>query len=144
MAKPTAPLSNDDSETLPPASGRSFGIVFAVVFGVIALWPLLWGRDLRLWSAALATVFALAAAFAPTLLSRPAAGWQAFGLVLHRIVSPVMLFLVYVLAVLPTGLLLRLFGKDLLRMKLDRGGSGTYWIERTPPGPAADSLKNTF
>lgn len=145
MANPTEPR-DDDSETLPPASGRSFGVVFCVVFAIIALWPVFFGRDLRLWAAIIAGALALVAAFRPTLLSRPAAGWQSFGLLLHRVVSPVMLFLVFVLAVLPTGLLMRLFGKDPLRLKLDRRGtgSGSYWIARTPPGPPPESLRNTF
>ena len=66
-----------------------------------------------------------------------------FGELLHRIVSPIALGIVFYLAVLPTGLLLRLFGKDPLRLKIDRGAA-SYWIKREPPGPTAESLNNQF
>jgi len=62
---------------------------------------------------------------------------------LHHIVSPVALALVFYLAIMPTGLVMRLFGKDFLRLKLDPQAK-SYWIERTPAGPAPDSMKNQF
>jgi hypothetical protein len=64
-------------------------------------------------------------------------------MLLHHIVSPVALALVFYLAIMPTGLVMRLFGKDFLRLKRDPQAK-SYWIERTPPGPAPDSMKNQF
>lgn len=125
------------------SSNRAFGLVFAVVFLMIGCWPLFFGGAPRWWSLAVAAVFALAAFFAPGLLEKPNRLWLRFGLLLHRIVSPLALGLIFYLAVLPTGLLLRLFGKDLLRLRRDPGAR-SYWIERDPPGPPPDSLKNQF
>ena len=65
------------------------------------------------------------------------------GLVLHKIVSPIALGILFFLVVTPTGLLMRLLGKDPLRLRFDRSAD-SYWIARTPPGPDADSLKNQF
>ena len=67
--------------------------------------------------------------------------WTKLGLLLGRIVTPVVMFLVYAISVVPIGLLLRLFGKDLLRLK---PADSSYWIDRSPPGPPPESLKDQF
>lgn len=69
--------------------------------------------------------------------------WTKLGLLLGRVVTPVVMLFVYVLSVVPAGLLLRAFGKDLLRLEPDPG-SPSYWIDRVPPGPPPDSLKDQF
>jgi ABC-type uncharacterized transport system permease subunit len=126
------------------SSPRSFGIVFAVVFAVIAVWPLVFGRgDPRWWAAIIALLFALLAAVRPSLLSTPNRWWAAFGLLLGRIVSPIVLGLLFYLVFTPMGWALRAMGKDPMRLKRDAGAS-TYWIERQPPGPPPESLNNQF
>ncbi len=69
--------------------------------------------------------------------------WTKFGLLLHNIVSPLALGILFYLVVTPTGLLMRIFGKDPLRLRLDTAAD-SYWITRSPPGPDAESLKNQF
>lgn len=125
------------------ATDRSFGLVFSAVFTLIALYPLLDGGTILLWSLIVASFFLLLALLVPDTLAPANRLWTQFGELLHRIVSPVALGIVFFLAVFPTGLLMRLFGKDPLRLKIDRGAS-SYWIKRSPPGPAAESLNNQF
>jgi hypothetical protein len=125
------------------STDRAFGLVFSTVFALIAFYPLLAGGAIRLWSLVVAGIFLLLALVIPSVLAPANRLWMKFGELLHRIVSPVALGIVFYLAVLPTGLLLRLFGKDSLRLKIDRGAA-SYWIKREPPGPAAKSLINQF
>jgi hypothetical protein len=122
------------------SSEKSFGIVFFIVFLIIALYPLINSEDLRIWALSISAVFLLLAFVAPKVLSIPNKFWFKFGMLLGSIVAPIVMALVYFLTVLPTGLIMRLLGKDLLRQKLDKN-SKSYWIERSEPmGP----MKNQF
>ncbi len=125
------------------SSDRSFGLVFAAFFLIVAFLPLLHGNGMRLWAAGLAGTFLLLALAAPQVLMPLNRVWTRFGLLLHRIVSPVALGIMFYGAVMPTGLIMRLVGKDPLRLRLDKSAS-SYWIKRQPPGPAPDSLKLPF
>lgn len=129
----------------PPGQGseRSFGVVFALVFGIVALWPLQSGGDIRFWALLVAVAFALAAAMKPTLLRRPSLLWGKFGRLLHRIVSPIVLFFLFAAVITPIALILRAGGKDPLDLKL-RPEQPSYWVTREPPGPPPDSLRNQF
>lgn len=131
------------AETPKMGGARGFGIVFAVVFAVIALWPLMDNESPRPWALVVAAVFLAVALIRPTLLHPLNRLWFAFGMLLNRIVSPLFLGLVFYLSVMPVGLAMRMFGKDPLRLKREPE-SASYWIERRPPGPEADSLKNQF
>jgi hypothetical protein len=124
-------------------SERAFGIVFAVVFALIGLWPLLDGQALRVWALIIAAVFTACAFFAPGVLKSLNRIWFRFGMLLHRIVSPLVMGFLFYLTVTPIALLMRLAGKDPLRLKFDRAAR-SYWIERTPPGPAPESLRHQF
>ncbi|MEX0958200.1 MAG: SxtJ family membrane protein [Burkholderiales bacterium] len=124
-------------------SERSFGIVFAVVFAIVGCWPLFGGNPPRIWSLAIAGVFVVLAFLLPVTLKPLNRLWFRIGTGLHHVVSPLMLGLLFYFSVLPTGLLMRAFGKDPLRLRLDRKAR-SYWIERKPPGPAPDSLRNQF
>jgi hypothetical protein len=125
------------------ASERSFGIVFCVVFLVIGLWPLVRSDGPRWWSLAVAAAFLAAAFLLPKALAPLNRSWARFGLLLHRITNPIVMGLVFFLAVTPTALMMKLLGKDPLRRRIDPAAK-TYWIERTPPGPAPDSMRNQF
>jgi hypothetical protein len=125
------------------SSDRSFGLVFAAVFLIVALYPLISGQSVRLWAIGVAGGFVLLALFIPKVLGPANRLWMKFGELLHKIVSPVALGIVFYLAVLPTGLLMRLLSKDPLRLRFDPAVS-SYWILRDPPGPSADSLNNQF
>jgi len=125
------------------SSDREFGVVFAIVFFVIACWPLLSDGAFRLWALVVALVFFALAVFVPHLLSPANRLWAKFGTLLHGIVGPIALGILFYLVVTPTGLLMRLFGKNLLRLRFDPAVD-SYWIRRMPPGPDAGSLNNQF
>ena len=131
-----------DEETARPPD-RQFGLVFAAVFAVIGLLPLVRGGAVRWWSVAVAVVFVAVALTFPGLLAPLNRVWLRFGLLLHRIVTPVVLGLVYFSTVTPIGLIMRLAGRDPLRLRIDRNAV-TYWIERRPPGPPGRSMPNQF
>jgi hypothetical protein len=128
---------------LQRSSERSFGFVFAAVFLIIALYPLLHAQEIRIWAIVASGIFLLLATLIPRILSPANRAWTKFGLLLHKIVSPLALGILFLLVVTPTGLLMRLFGKDPLRLRFDPAAD-SYWIKRDPPGPYADSLKNQF
>lgn len=124
-------------------SERSLGIVFAIVFLIIALWPLLKSGTPRYWSLAIAVAFLLLGFLAPKTLAPLNRLWFRLGMGLHRVINPVIMGAIFFLTVAPTGFLMRLFGRDILGLKLDRSAS-SYWVKRDPPGPPRDSFRNQF
>jgi hypothetical protein len=125
------------------SSNRQFGLVFAVLFGLVAAWPLLDGRPPRWGSLVLAGIFLILAVALPGVLAPLNRIWFRIGLALHSVVSPIVLGLVFFTTVTPIGLVLRLLGKDPLRRRPEPDAV-TYWIERTPPGPSGDSMPRQF
>jgi hypothetical protein len=114
-----------------------------VVFAVIALWPLWQGGSPRWWSLIGAAAFLVSAIAVPRALRPLNRLWLRFGLLLNKIVGPIVLGILFYLVVTPIGLAMRMAGKDPLRLKW-RPEADTYWIERQPPGPAPDTIKNQF
>ena len=131
------------NETVQVSSERSFGIVFTVVFALIALFPLLHGAPPRLWSLAVAAAFLLAALAFPGVLAPLNRLWFRFGLLLHKIVSPVAMGIIFFGAILPMGLLMRALGKRPLRLEFDPAVK-SYWIPREPPGPDPKTMSDPF
>ena len=125
------------------SSDRAFGVVFAVVFAIIGLWPLLSGGMMRLWALGVGAVFLALALAAPKLLAPLNKLWTAFGLVLNRIMTPLIMSLLFFLAVVPVGLLMRIFGKRPLSLAFEPDAK-SYWIVRETPGPEPDSMKHQF
>ena len=125
------------------SSDRSFGLVFSIFFFLIAVFPLLSGGAMRLWALIFAICFLFIAIISPGMLAPANRIWMKFGDLLHRISSPIALGIVFFVAVMPIGLLMRLLGKDQLRLRFDPTAE-SYWIRREPPGPAANSLNNQF
>ena len=122
------------------SSPKSFGVVFSCVFLIIALYPLITSEGLRIWALVVSIIFFLLAFLAPKILVLPNKLWFKFGLLLGSIVAPIVMAFVYFVTVLPTGLIMRLLGKDLLKQKLDKNAK-SYWIERKEP---MGSMKNQF
>lgn len=136
MSELTSHTATDSERSSP----KSFGIVFFIVFLIIALYPLINSEGFRIWALVTSFVFLLLAFVAPKTLSIPNYLWFKFGLLLGSIIAPIVMALVYFVTVIPTGLIMRLLGKDLLKKKLDKNAS-SYWIERSKPmGP----MKNQF
>ena len=131
------------SQQVKSSSNRAFGWMFVIVFLIIALWPLLFGGALRWWSLIISTLVMLITQTAPGLLTIPNRLWMRFGMLLHRVVSPVMLAVMFFLIVTPTGLLMRVFAKRPLRSGRDPAAA-SYWIKRDPPGPPAEDMSNQF
>lgn len=124
-------------------SDRNFGLTFAAVFALIAFAPMISGRPARLWAVGIALAFAAAALLAPLALKSLNRLWMRLGLLLHHVVNPVIMALLFFGAVVPTGWVVRLRGGDLLRLKRDSSAE-TYWIKRDPPGPAPTSMSKQF
>jgi len=125
------------------SSDRTFGIVSAVLFALIAAWPLWNGRDVRWWAAAISAVVLVVAWLRPTALGLLNRLWLRFGLLLNRIVTPVVMAVIFFVTVTPTALIMRVFGRDPLRRRFDPVAT-SYWIERQPPGPAPETMINQF
>ena len=122
------------------SSPKSFGVVFSCVFLIIALYPLITSEGLRIWALVVSIIFFLLAFLAPKILVLPNKLWFKFGLLIGSIVAPIVMAFIYFVTVLPTGLIMRLLGKDLLKQKLDKNAK-SYWIERKEP---MGSMKNQF
>lgn len=130
-------------EEIERGSNRSFGLVFVVVFGLIAAYSAWRGGASWPWWAAAAGMFALVTLLMPDILEPLNRLWMRLALALSKIVTPVVMAVLFFGTVLPTGLIMRLLRKDLLRLRWDRNAP-SYWIERQPPGPEPESLKNQF
>jgi hypothetical protein len=131
------------SQEVKASSNRAFGWVFVTVFLIIALWPLVSGGAPRWWLLIASGVVAVVTIAAPVLLTIPNQLWLRFGLLLHRIVSPVVLAIMFYGVITPMGVLMRAFGKDPLRLRRS-GSAQSYWIKRDPPGPKPESMSNQF
>lgn len=124
-------------------SERAFGLVFAVVFLIVGLWPVLGGLPPIIWALIVSGVFLVTALTVPTILRPLNMIWFKFGLLLHKIVNPLVMGLLFFLTITPMALIFKMLGKDPLNRKFDKETS-SYWIVRTPPGPAPDTMKNQF
>jgi hypothetical protein len=130
-------------EEITPSSDRSFGLVIAIFFLILGIWPLVHAEPVRWWALGAAAVFAVLALLWTAALAPLNKLWTKLGLLLYRIVSPIVLGLLFYLTVTPIALLMRLLGKDPLRLRRDPDGA-SYWVIRTPPGPTPESMKNQF
>ena len=146
MARKRQAGSHEDltrEEAVTGGSDRAFGVVFTVVFVIIGCWPLLDSAAPRWWSLAIAGLFLVLALVRPQVLGPLNRLWIKFGLLLNRIVSPIVLGLMFYLVLTPSGFVMRLLGKDPLRLSFEPDAE-SYWIEREPPGPDTETMKNQF
>lgn len=109
-------------------------MTFAFAFAGGGIWMLWKGAVLAPWALAVAAIFLTVSFIAPRLLRPLNRLWMRFGALLHRIVSPVVLGVIFFVVVTPVALVMRLKGRDALRRRFDPDAS-TYWIARDPPGP---------
>ncbi|MGD9835203.1 MAG: SxtJ family membrane protein [Piscinibacter sp.] len=142
-------MSDQERASAPPPvrapSDRKFGLLFTAVFALLSAWA--WWRygatrvvGLLL---AISLVFATASAWRPAVLGPMNRAWMAFGHLLGRVVSPVVLGVLFYGVVTPVALMQRLAGRDELRLRLRRD-QPTHWQPREPPGPGADSFGNQY
>lgn len=116
-----------DNNNFKIPSNRSFGIVFFFVFILISLWPLLNDENIRLWSFLISLVFLILGLLNSRVLYPLNKLWANFGILLGKFISPIIMFIIFFIVVTPTGLLMRLFKKNLLNLKKKK--CETYWIK---------------
>ena len=120
-------------------SNKSFGIVFFIVFLLIAIYPLINNGELRIWSLVVAIIFFILGLINSKVLTPLNKLWFKFGLLLGKIVSPLIMGIIFFFVVTPTAFIMRIIGKDLLNLKFNN--KKTYWIEKTGP---KSKMKNQF
>ena len=120
-------------------SNRSFGIVFFIVFLLISIYPLINNEDIRIWSLLVSLIFLVLGLINSNILSPLNKLWFKFGIFLGKIISPLIMGIIFFLVVTPTGLIMRILGKDILNLKNKKNKS--YWIEKTGP---KSKMKNQF
>ena len=121
------------------SSNRSFGIVFFIVFLLITIYPLTHGGDIRIWSAIISFIFLLLGLFNSSILAPLNKIWFKFGIFLGKMISPLIMGIIFFLVVTPIGLIMRILGKDVLNLKYNKNKS--YWIEKKGP---KSKMKNQF
>ena len=121
------------------SSNRSFGIVFFIIFFLIALYPLLSDQEIRLWALIISAIFLILGLLKSKLLTPLNKLWFRFGIFLGKIITPIIMGIIFFIVVTPIGLIMRLIGKDLLNLKYNKEKS--YWIEKTGP---KSKMKNQF
>jgi len=126
-----------DKTKLP--SNLNFGVVFFIVFLIVALWPLLKDENLRLWAFIISLIFLILGLLNAKILTPFNKIWMKFGEILGSIISPLVMGIIFFGIVTPTGLLLKLIGKDVLKLRKDK--KNTYWIKKDNSN---NSMKNQF
>ena len=121
------------------SSNRNFGIVFFIVFLLVALYPLIYNEDIRLWSVTISLVFLILGLLNSKILAPFNKLWFKFGIFLGKIISPFIMGIIFFLVVTPIGLIMRLLGNDLLNLKYNNKQS--YWIKKDGP---KSKMKNQF
>jgi len=121
------------------SSNRSFGIIFFIVFSLIALYPLIYNGEIRIWSITISLIFLVLGLLNSKILTPLNKIWFKFGIFLGKIISPFVMGIIFFLVVTPIGLIMRLIGKDLLNLKYSNNKS--YWIEKNGP---KSKMKNQF
>ena len=124
-------------------TNRTFGLIFAGIFLLIALFPLLGSSSIRMWALITCGVFATMAIAFPWSLTPLNRLWAKFGMLMHKITNPILMGLVFFIAVFPTGLILRLAGKDPMRRKV-KPELESYWIQREQSELNAESFDQQF
>ena len=110
-------------------NNKSFGILFFIVFLLIAIWPVIDSGSIRFWSVAISLIFLVLGILNSTILTPLKKGWIKLGEILGKVIAPIVMGFVYFIIITPIGLFMRLLGKDLLNIKYNKNKS--YWIKRT-------------
>tara|TARA_B100000945_G_C19861168_1_gene358476 strand:- start:87 stop:461 length:375 start_codon:yes stop_codon:yes gene_type:complete len=118
---------------------KKFGILFFIVFLIISLWPLLNNGQVRYWSLIISSIFLVSAFLFPKPLKPLNKVWIKFGETLGRIIAPIVMSLVFFIVLTPIGIILKIFGKDVLRLKSSK--KKTYWLHRNKD---VGSMKRQF
>ena len=118
-----------NNKKIEKSTNRSFGLVFFIVFLIIGLWPLANGGSVRFWSLIIALIFLFLGILNSKILTPLNVLWSKFGELLGIVIAPIVMGIIFFLVVTPTGLIMRMFGKDLLRNKFQINNE-SYWIKK--------------
>ena len=121
------------------SSNKSFGIVFAIVFSLIALWPLIKGNEIRLWSLIISIIFLTLGLMNSKILTPLNKLWFKLGIFLGNFIAPIIMGIIFFFVVTPTGIIMKLLGKDLINLK--KNNENSYWIEKKD---IKSRMKNQF
>ena len=132
-------INMSQTKDIKLGSNKSFGIVFFIVFLLLGFYPLLNDENVRVWSLVIALIFLTLGLLNSKLLLPLNKIWFKFGILLGKIVSPLIMGIIFFLVVTPIAFIMRLIGKDLLNLKFNNKKS--YWIEKTGP---KSKMKNQF
>ena len=121
------------------SSNRSFGIVFFIVFSLIALYPLTYSGEIRIWSVVISLIFLVLGLLNSKILAPLNKLWFKFGIFLGKIISPIIMGIIFFFVVTPIGLIMRILGKDVINLKYNKNKS--YWVEKNGP---KSKMKNQF
>jgi len=126
------------SNKIKISSNRSFGIVFFTFFLILSLWPLTKGEEIKIGLLIVSILFLVLGLIKSKILTPLNILWFKFGILLGRFVSPIVMGIIFFLVVTPTGYIMRLIGKDLLRLKKNKN---SYWIKKVN---YKTTMKNQF
>ena len=121
------------------SSNKSFGIVFAIVFFLIGLWPIIKSNDIRIWSLIVSIIFLILGIMNSSILTPLNKIWFRFGIFLGNFIAPVVMGIIFFFVVTPIGLIMRLLGRDLIKLK--KNNENSYWIEKKD---TESSMKKQF
>ena len=130
----------DRKEKIEIGSEKSFGLTFGTLLSILGVLPAIFGHDPRWWAIAAGFLFLIFSLLRPSIFRVPNFVWFRFGLILNRLVSPIILAVLFYLVFTPMGLLLRLWKKDILSLKIDKSCL-SYWIKSETP---MSSMKDQF
>lgn len=133
----------NEIEDFKPSSNRSFGIVMAAAWVAVALYPLVSGNTPHWWLLAIGAMFLLLALARPVVLAPLNYVWTRFGLLLGRIINPIVLGLMYFIIISPIAIGMKLVGRDPLKRKYEPE-KDTYWQDKDPSGPTPETMRNQF
>ena len=121
------------------SSNKSFGIVFAIVFFLIALWPIINSNDIRIWSLIVSIIFLILGLMNSSILTPINKIWFRLGILLGNFIAPIVMGIIFFFVVTPIGLIMRLLGRDLIKLK--KNNENSYWIEKKD---AESSMRKQF
>ena len=133
-------MNSKFNNSIKMSSNRSFGIVFFIVFLLIALYPITYSGDIRIWSLIISFIFIILGLLNSIILTPLNKLWFKFGVILGKMISPIIMGIIFFLVVTPIGLIMKVLGNDLLRLKFNKKDN-TYWIEKNGP---KSKMKNQF
>ena len=127
------------SQDIKIGSNRSFGVVFFIVFFIVAIYPLINGGNIRIWALIISLTFLSLGLINSSILTPLNKIWFKFGILVGKVISPIIMATIFFIVVTPIGLIMRILKKDVLNLKYN--SSASYWIEKNEP---ASKMKNQF